>query len=116
MAFVSGDFVERCDSFQLGCIDDLGGRDVAYAFTAPARGIYVFDSTASESDTVLALYGGDGCGEALGAELACVDDPIFFGGAARLAYELDADETVLVVLEAFDSEESGYYHIRVIGP
>ncbi|HET6582072.1 MAG TPA: hypothetical protein VFG69_01470, partial [Nannocystaceae bacterium] len=50
--------------------DQPEGEDVTYSWTAPAAGVYQFDTFGSEIDTVLYVY--DACMD--GMEIACNDD------------------------------------------
>lgn len=80
-----------------------GGQagDNAYAFTAPAPGIYTIDTAGADFDTV--LYVLDGCG---GNELACNDD--FGGETSRVNVTLAQDEEVVIVVDGADLETGNY--------
>ncbi|MEM6295686.1 MAG: proprotein convertase P-domain-containing protein [Myxococcota bacterium] len=70
-------------------------NDVAYTFTAPDAGTYVFDTNGSDFDTVLYYFEGETCG---GTEVECDDD----GGDgldSQLIIALEADETITVVVD-----------------
>src|SRR5690606_29842727 len=70
----------------------LGSPDHAFAWTAPADGVYRFDTAGSMFDTVVYLLDG-GCA---GPPLACNDDA---GGptAAVSAYLLAGQDVIIVV-------------------
>lgn len=80
------------DDFAGSCGGD-GSPDVEYTFTAPADGIYTFDTLGSQLDSVLYVLDGT-CG---GVELACNDNGD--GSQSALAVPLVADQTVTVVVD-----------------
>ncbi len=80
------------DDFAGSCGGD-GSPDVEYTFTAPADGIYTFDTLGSQLDSVLYVLDGT-CG---GVELGCNDDGD--GLQSALAVPLVADQTVTVVVD-----------------
>ncbi|MEQ1504560.1 MAG: hypothetical protein ABMB14_20140, partial [Myxococcota bacterium] len=69
--------------------------DDTVAFTAPADGVYTFDTAGSAFDTVVSVV--DGCG---GVELGCADDT---AGSAQgaVAVALVAGQAVVVVVDGF---------------
>jgi hypothetical protein len=89
--------VVATDAFESSCgTEDAGDR--ALAFTAPLDGIYSFDTSGSDFDTVLYVLDGT-CG---GPELACNDDePGTFAGHSALALPLSAGQDVTAVVEGF---------------
>lgn len=85
-------------------LDELAGTcggssapELTFTFTAPAAGEYVFDTGGSEVDTVLYLL----AGVCDGPELRCDDDGLAGSNASVTSLELDAGETITVVLDAF---------------
>lgn len=92
--------VVASDAFESSCgSPDEGDR--ALAFTAPQDGIYSFDTTGSDFDTVLYVLGGT-CG---GSELACNDDePDTIGGHSALTLPLVAGQDVTAIVEGFLGE------------
>jgi len=94
-----------CLSLPLG-----GGEDVLYEWTAPAAGIFVFDTRRTPFDSVVAVL--DGCG---GTVVACNDDPEGFGVlGSRAEASLGAGQTVLVVVDSAD--QSGSFALDITGP
>lgn len=70
-------------------------NDVAYTFTAPQAGNYVFDTNGSTFDTVLYYYAGAVC---VGTQVACDDD----GGDgldSQLIVSLAADEEITMIVD-----------------
>ncbi len=77
-----------------------GGEDATIQFTAPADGTYIFDTSGSAFDTVLALL--DACG---GNELDCNDDePSGMSLSSELTLAMTMGQTVIVVVDSFDGE------------
>jgi hypothetical protein len=87
--------VVAADAFESSCgSEDVGDR--ALAFTAPVDGIYSFDTSGSDFDTVLYVLDGT-CG---GPELACNDDEAgSFAGHSALTLPLAAGQTVTAIVE-----------------
>ena len=92
----------------LGAVDDQAGscgggtaEDVVAQWTAPAAGLYTFDTVGSAYDTV--LYVLDDCG---GAELACNDDSA--GLQSSLQVNLLAGQSVRVVVDGFSTNAGAY--------
>jgi hypothetical protein len=92
-----------------GAGDDLagscalaGGSELAYTWTAPADGLYRFDTVGSDTDTV--IYVLSECG---GEELACNDDE---GGTLQSSVEVDlvSGETVLIAVGGFYTTTGAY--------
>jgi hypothetical protein len=80
------------DDFAGSCGGD-GSPDVEYTFTAPADGVYTFDTMGSQLDSVLYVLDGT-CG---GPELGCNDNGD--GLQSAVAVPLLADQTVTVVVD-----------------
>lgn len=78
---------------QSGPLDE--SPDHAYSFTAPADGVYTFDTFGTFFDTTLYVLDGAACN---GPEIACNDD--YQGDqASALSVQLVADQTVIVVAD-----------------
>lgn len=92
--------VVASDAFESSCgSPDEGDR--ALAFTAPQDGIYSFDTSGSDFDTVLYVQGGT----CAGPELACNDDePNTVGGHSALTLPLVAGQAVTAIVEGFLGE------------
>ncbi len=95
----------------VGLFDDHAGSscgttpaaDVAFEFTAPADGTYVFSTAgATDFDTVLTLRETD----CQGPELACNDDAIL--GTSEVILGLAAGQQVVVIVDGFGFEEGDY--------
>ncbi|NUP11717.1 MAG: hypothetical protein HOW73_37195 [Polyangiaceae bacterium] len=76
--------------------------EVLHVFTAPATGVYTFDTIRSSYDTALVLMD-ESC-----STLDCSDDEI--GAAAQIQAPLEAGRTVYLVVDGFDS---GPYALNV---
>lgn len=100
---VVGDSSEGTDANSGSC----GGRglEVVYAYTPPAPGVYLIETT-SEGDTVLYVRE-PGCGE----ELAC-DDESGEGSASRLTVDLDGAE-VEIIVDSYYNEDAGPFTLTV---
>lgn len=84
--------------------------DVAYTFTAPEAGTYIFDTEGSAFDTVLYAFDGETCE---GAELACNDQAI--GNQSRIVLDLAADQQITVVVDGWSTGQ-GDYILNVTSP
>src|SRR5690606_28332589 len=82
------------------------GPEVAYLWTAPADGSYVFDTFGSAVDTVLYLNEGGTCE---GLELVCND----LVGPESVTANLLAGETVYVVVDAWFADAEGNYNLYI---
>ena len=97
------------DDFPATCMAGSGGRDVAFEFTAPEAGRYDFTTSGSSFDTVLSVR--RGCD---GAELGCNDDARpGMDTTSALGVDLEACETVVVVVDGFDGRAMGDVHLHV---
>lgn len=86
--------------------------DRAYAFQATAAGNYVFDTHGSSFDTL--IYVLDGCG---GEELGCVDDPEELAVlTSEVSVALEADQTVILVIDGFDQLAAGDFVVNITPP
>jgi hypothetical protein len=84
-----------------------GGREVAFEWTAPFAGDWVFDTEGSSFDTV--LFARAGCG---GEELGCNDD-VRGGTTSRLTLSLAACQTVIVYVDGFNPGDGGDVRLTV---
>jgi hypothetical protein len=98
------------NKLQPSCGDspDSETSDYSYSFTAPADGIYTFNTIDTSFDSVLYVLDGAACN---GDEIACNDDFQFNWGSAVSA-ELDAGQTVAVVVDG-DFEQEGDFTLDV---
>ena len=121
-ATASGDAVPASmGGTTVGGTDDFGGSscgrggdgvpDVAFSWTAPTAGRYSIDTIGSDFDTVLSIR--RGCG---GEEIACNDD-ITRGSNIQsvLTVELEACETIVIVVDGFDESAVGQVRVAVAG-
>ncbi|MFO0714172.1 MAG: CAP domain-containing protein [Sandaracinus sp.] len=99
----------EADDFAPSCGAGAGGRDVAFEFTAPEAGRYEISTAGSSFDTVLSVR--RGCD---GAEITCNDD-VRPGMDTRSAVsvDLEACETVVIVVDAFGPSEAGDVQLHV---
>jgi hypothetical protein len=97
-AVASGDTTVGDNDLDGSC-GAMGGNDHVVLFTAPADGIYAFDTFGSAYDTKLALF--SDCDPL--SEIACIDDS---NGTLQSELLLDmlAGQTVLVVVDGFDGD------------
>jgi len=86
-----------------------GVPDLTFQWTAPRAGRYDI-ATEAAFDTLLTVHTG-ACG---GAELACNDD-VSGSRQARLTIELEACETVFIVVDGFGASDAGAVRLRVSG-
>lgn len=95
-------------SFDPSC-GDAGAPDVVYEFTAPADGVYLFQTAGSSFDTVLALVDTSDCS----TELACNDDDLSRSDLSSLiAADLTAGQNVAVVIQGFQGA-SGPFELTI---
>jgi len=99
------------DDVTLSCHWDFEGfesADLLVEWQAPAAGVYRFSTENSAFSTQIGIL--DSCA---GAELACgTSDGSSFGGAS-LALSLQAQQSVVVVLEGYSLLNSGYVVLNV---
>lgn len=96
---------EACQSFPM-----TGGGDVFYEWTAPASGVFVFDTRSTPFDSIVLVL--DDCG---GTVLGCNDDPEGFGVlGSRTQASLTEGQTVLVVVDS--ASDPGPYTLAITGP
>ncbi|MCA9608315.1 MAG: hypothetical protein KC619_22050, partial [Myxococcales bacterium] len=104
----------RSNDYPPGDCTPLGGGDetpdIALAWTAPADGTYVISTQGSSIDTILSVLG-PSCDPV--NELACDDDesPL---DTSRLEITLEADQTVVIVVNAYDAEDAGPILLHVL--
>ncbi len=91
-----------------GGMGGTGATDVAYQFTAPSAGLYEFSTVGSAYDTVLSIR--QGCD---GAEIACNDDLAQGSQQSVVEVQLEACETVLVVVDGYNTNASGAFRLQV---
>jgi len=107
--FESGSFDGASDVLDASCAPP-GGPEVAFKLIAPAKGIYLADTSGSQADTVLYALS-ESCD---GAPLGCddhsgVDD-------AKLALDLEAGEAVVLVVERRSGSPPGDFVLHLEGP
>jgi subtilisin family serine protease len=78
------------------------GADVAFAWTAPRPGRYVFSTEGSAFDTILSVRH-EGCDS---SEIACNDDTLDL--TSSVIVELDAGEPVTAVVDGFDGARGAF--------
>lgn len=102
-----GTLVGRANDYPPGDCTPLGGGDetpdIALEWTPPAAGTYVISTYGSAIDTILSVLG-PSCDPV--NELACDDDESP-AATSRLEITLEADQTVVIVVNAYSAEEEG---------
>ena len=90
------------------CAEALGadGEDLLFYWVAPAAGTYIFSSAGSDFDTMLTLYRG-----ACASLEACNDD--YDGVVSAVDAVLEADEVVVLALDAYSFGDGGSYVILI---
>lgn len=88
----------------------VGVPDVAFQWTAPRAGRYDISTEGSGFDTLLSVHRG-GCD---GEEIACNDD-VNGSREARLTIELDACETIVIVVDGWQRSDVGDVRLTVKG-
>ncbi|WP_437984165.1 MXAN_6577-like cysteine-rich protein [Sorangium sp. So ce117] len=86
-----------------------GGEDRAYSFTAPADGLYVFDTFGSSFDTLVHVHAGT-CG---GAVLGCNDNAT--GVQSRIVVPLAAGQETVVVVDGASAkpQAAGEFELNI---
>ncbi len=86
-----------------------GAPDVTFVWTAPAAGRYDISTAGSVFDTILTVHRG-ACDA---PELACNDDGMT--RQAQLTIDLEACETIAIVVDGFSAAENGDVHLTISG-
>lgn len=86
-----------------------GAPDYVYEFTAPEEGRYVFSTAGSSFDTLLSVR--EGCEPT--TELACNDDISRGVQVSELELDLQACQTVLVIVDGYNASASGSFALTV---
>ncbi len=81
---------------------------MTYSFTAPASGMYTFDTFGTQFDTILHVHSGS-CG---GAEIACNDDSSM-GTDSEVSVQLAAGQTVVIMVDGYGSSSEGPFTLHV---
>ncbi|MFK7987232.1 MAG: CAP domain-containing protein [Sandaracinaceae bacterium] len=111
----TGTTMGATDSFSgRGCTprggDGAGIPDTAFQWTAPAAGRYEITTEGSAFDTVLSVR--RGCD---GEELACNDDVGNMMLQSSVVVDLEACETIVIVVEGYSAENVGAVQVQVSG-
>jgi hypothetical protein len=98
-----GSTLDGGDDLDGTCTAYEGGLDLAWGWTVPTTGCYVFGTLGSSFDTVLYLL--DGCGQ----EIVCNDDADREIGqySSEIHAHLNEGQEVTVVVDGFDNSEAG---------
>ncbi len=109
-AVATGSNIGMLDDQQGDCTLGENGEDVTFWWTAPLTGTFTFDTTNSTYDTV--LYIQEDC---LTDEQMCNDDVDFDGGdiSSSVEVDLEAGDSVLVVIDGYDEFAFGDYTLDV---
>lgn len=105
LPFIVPGSTAAADEASAGSCGGLGSPDHSFLWTAPADGVYRFDTEGSAFDTVVYLLDG-GC---MGPELACNDDA--GGPAAAAAAALVAGQTIVIAVDGAGA--SGAFQLRI---
>ncbi|WP_437736311.1 MXAN_6577-like cysteine-rich protein [Sorangium sp. So ce1335] len=107
---VTGTTADLIDALEPHC-GSFGGPEVTYRFTAPADGLYTFDTVGSTFDTIVDVRDGS----CAGASLRCNDDadPAGDSDHSRVSVVLSADQTVVVSVDSESGSESGEFTLNV---
>jgi hypothetical protein len=101
---INGDTSTAPDNFELSCVLP-GAGEVVFAFTAPLSGPYSIDAFGSSYDVALAVI------DQTCSEVECNDDTLQTD--SQIVMDLDANQTVLVVVDGYDGSEGGFaLHIQ----
>jgi hypothetical protein len=105
---VTGDTSDDGDNTTEGTCGGGIGFDDSYTFTAPAAGVYVFDTEGSSFDTVLYAFNGD-CN---GVELGCNNDIGGGSNASRVYATMTAGQQIVLAVDAAGAA-SGPWQLNV---
>jgi hypothetical protein len=89
----TGSTAGTVDSYKSTC-GGVGEPDVAWAWTAPSTGRYVFDTRGSSFDTVLAIQ--DTCA---GAVTACNNDDPVGGNTSAITQDLIGGQSIVLIVD-----------------
>jgi hypothetical protein len=87
------------------------GPDVAHRWSAPADGMYTFDTFGSDFDTVLELL--SVCDAATTMSLACNDDGYMDGRLSETSLMMTAGQTVQIVIDGYSIDSGGSYVVNI---
>jgi hypothetical protein len=109
-AVVTGSNIGMLDTYTASCTAGVGGEDVVYTWSAPVTASYTFSTVNSDYDTV--LFAQSTC---TSGELICNDDGDFDAGelGAEFTLFLNAGESIVLVIDAYDEFEYGNYSLDV---
>lgn len=101
----TGTTIGRPRNFNATCGFVDASPDFAYKWTAPADGIYQFDTFGSNYDTVLHLRSYPDCSN----ELDCNDDtPLSESVQSSIIYEFTAGRMILIVIDGYDGDVGNF--------
>jgi hypothetical protein len=96
------------DDLGAECVDP-GGEDIAYLWTAPRAGSFIFDTNGSTADTALHVHRATCTGELV----ACDDDGGGPDYASRVATDVTAGEVFVIVVDSYDATTSGDFVLNI---
>lgn len=110
---VRGNTLGRSDDFAGSCSEGAPAPDVSFSWTAPEDGVFTFDTLGTSFDTVLFVLDGACAGE----ELACNDDldPARQVRQSAVAVDLEAGQTVTIVVDGFSADHVGEVELHING-
>ncbi|MCA9601042.1 MAG: hypothetical protein R3A78_08895 [Polyangiales bacterium] len=103
-AVASGTTKGQGDEATPQCTYNSFAPDLAYRWTAPSSAIFSIDTIGSAFDTVLHVYGADCEGKAI----ACNDEVRPKRKVSRVRIELEAGDTVVIVVDGYRRSEGNF--------
>ncbi|HUU01148.1 MAG TPA: hypothetical protein VM425_06915 [Myxococcota bacterium] len=104
---ITGDNTGAGDDFLGTCGFSSGGLDVCYTWTAPATGVYVFDTEGSAglTDTVLYMYEGI-------TEIACSEDD-GTGYLSVFVTSVTLGQQYVIVVDGYSAADVGVFNLNI---
>lgn len=99
----------ECGVGRGGGMGGTGANDIAFRFQAPIGGRYEINTIGSDFDTMLSVRA-----DCDGAELACNDDIGRGMTQSTVEVDLDACQTVLIVVDGYNADASGNVVVNVV--
>ncbi|MCA9604235.1 MAG: lamin tail domain-containing protein [Myxococcales bacterium] len=105
----SGSTVGAGNDSMASCGSSSASADLAFTWTAPTDGSFIFDTRGSDFDTTIHVHAGSDCAR---MELDCNDDARGDGTSA-LQLDLTAGTMVTVVVDGYGTTEEGNYVLSI---
>ncbi len=100
----TGSLAAATDAFDSAACGYSGAPNVAYRWSAPADGLYTFDTSSSDFDTFVAVRAN--CEAA--SQLACVNTSPSYTWDPHISLSLAAGQTVTIVVDGYGSANGTY--------